>query len=88
MLAAFLIILREGLEIALIVSLIYAYLKKTNRGDYTIYLWYGVILALVLSVASGTALYLFYGGLDEIAEKFFAGSVSIFASIVLTYMIL
>jgi len=88
MLAAFLIILREGLEVALIVSLILAYLKKSNKSDLVIYLWTGVISALILSVISGTVLYLFYGGLDEVAEKFFAGSVSVFASIVLTYMIL
>jgi len=46
-----------------------------------------VISAFVLNGISGTVLYLFYGGLDKVAEKFFADSVSIFVSIVLTYMI-
>ena len=45
MFVPFLIMLREGLEAALIVSLIASYLKRTQRGRWIGVMWIGVILA-------------------------------------------
>lgn len=45
MFVPFLIMLREGLEAALIVSLIASYLKRTQRGNWIGVMWIGVILA-------------------------------------------
>ncbi|STV49872.1 Ferrous iron transport permease EfeU [Klebsiella pneumoniae] len=43
MFVPFLIMLREGLEAALIVSLIASYLKRTQRGNWIGVMWIGVI---------------------------------------------
>ena len=44
MFVPFLIMLREGLEAALIVSLIASYLKRTQRGRWIGVMWVGVFL--------------------------------------------
>ena len=56
MLVAFLIMLREGIEAALIVGIIAGYLKKTGRQDALPAVWFGVGLALVICTALGMAL--------------------------------
>ena len=48
MFVPFLIMLREGLEAALIVSLIASYLKRTQRGRWIGVMWVGVFLAAAL----------------------------------------
>lgn len=52
MFVPFLIMLREGLEAALIVSLIASYLKRTQRGRWIGVMWVGVFLAAALCPAS------------------------------------
>ncbi len=55
MLAAFLIMLREGLEAALIVGIIAGYLARTGRGEFLPAIWVGVLLAVALSLFVGAA---------------------------------
>ena len=51
MLATFIICLREGLEAALIVGLIAAFLRQNRQ--HLVPMWLGVVLPLVLSVLVG-----------------------------------
>jgi len=55
-LSAFLIALREGVEAALVVGIILVYLARTGRSHLTRFVWYGVALAGVLSLAVAVAL--------------------------------
>ena len=55
MLPAFLITLREGLEAALIVTILAAYLVQTGRRAELRRVWIGVLAALVASLAVGLA---------------------------------
>ena len=48
MLATFLIMLREGLEAALIIAIIAIFLAKMNRQDLFKYLYIGIALAAVI----------------------------------------
>ena len=51
MLVAFLIMLREGIEAALIVGIIAGYLKQTGREDRLPAVWFGVAIAVLLCTA-------------------------------------
>ncbi len=56
MLQALVIMLREGLEAALAVGIVFAYLARTGRAPLRRYVWLGLVAALLASVA-GAALF-------------------------------
>jgi high-affinity iron transporter len=85
--AAFLITLREGLEVALILSILLAYLNTIGRRDRHGSVWAGAALAGGVSLAAGLVIFLTAGSLSHRAEEAFEGIVSLLAVGVLTWMI-
>src|SRR3972149_4263900 len=87
MLAGFVLSLREGLEGALIIGIVLAALKKTGRTDYFKYVWRGVAVAILFSLAA--AWFLGWLGLrfEGRAEEIFEGSAMLLAAVLLTWMI-
>ena len=65
MFVPFLIMLREGLEAALIVSLIASYLKRTQRGRWIGVMWIGVFLAAALCLGLGILINETTGGVSD-----------------------
>jgi len=85
--AAFVIALREGIEAALIVSILLAYLKQIGREDRSSLVWWGTGLALGLSVLVGTVIFAAGAEFEGTAEQVFEGLVTLAAVVVLTWMI-
>jgi high-affinity iron transporter len=87
MLGNFLIGLREGLEAAIVVSILIAYLIKINRRDQIRSVWIGVGLALVLCIGFTVVLAVTSTTLSDAAQEAFAGVVSLVAVGTVTWMI-
>jgi len=79
--------LREGVEAALIVSIILAYLAKTGNQRHFGKIWLGAGLAVALSIAVGVLLFVTIGGFDEPAEQIFEGFAMLIAAAVVTWML-
>lgn len=88
MFVPFLIMFREGLEAALIVSLIAGYLKKTGRGQWLTRVWLGAITAALLCLALGLAINDTTGEFPQKEQELFEGIVAVIAVAVLTWMVL
>lgn len=85
--AAFIIALREGIEAALIVSIILAYLTQLGRSDRAHLVWWGTGLAVAISAIAGTAIFTLGAEFEDAAEQVFEGLVTLAAVGVLTWMI-
>ena len=79
--------LREGVEAALIVSIILAYLAKTGNQRYFGRIWLGAGAAIALSVVIGLVLFNTIGGFEEPAEQIFEGFAMLIAAGVVTWML-
>jgi high-affinity iron transporter len=85
--AALLIMLREGFEAALVVAIVFAYLRRIGRLDLSRSVWRGVALASATALAVGVVIRLTVGGLEGDARlRAFAG-ISAVAAVVLTWMV-
>ena len=87
MLSTFIIALREGLEAALIVGILVAYILKTDRRHLLVPLWSGVAAAIVGSIGLGLILSKTSEELTERAEKLFVGTTSFLAVALVTWMV-
>jgi high-affinity iron transporter len=79
--------LREGVEAALIVSIILAYLARTGNARRFGRIWLGTGAALLLSAAVGVVLWISIGGLASPAEQYFEGTAMLLAAAVVTWML-
>ena len=87
MFAAFLIMLREGLEAALITGIIATYLTQTGRSAWLPAVWVGVFLAIALSLFVGAGLQLASASFPQKAQELFEAAVRAVAVVVLVWMV-
>jgi high-affinity iron transporter len=85
--ASFVIALREGIEAALIVSIILAYLKQLGATDRSALVWWGTGIAVVLSALVGAAIFAAGAEFEGRTAEIFEGVVTLAAVGVLTWMI-
>ena len=79
--------LREGVEAALIVSIILAYLGRTKNFHHFGTIWLGTGAAAAISVAVGVVLFATIGQLTPPAEPLFEGIAMVVAAAVVTWML-
>ena len=85
--AAFLITLREGLEAAIIVAVVMAYLRQLGRADQFAWVAAGALAGVCVSLAAGAGIYVAVGELEGRAEEITEGIFALVAVGVLTWMI-
>lgn len=88
MLAAFLLVLREGFEATLLVAIVLAYLVKIGRPGDRRGVWYGIAAATGLSAVAGMGMFATASSLSGDAGEIFKGATMWLAVAVLTYMVL
>lgn len=88
MIASFLIALREGIEAALIVAIILAYLKKVGADRLARPVYVGTALGVIGSVAVGGLFLLLSVEFAGRGEQLFEGATMLLAAAILTSMIL
>jgi high-affinity iron transporter len=79
--------LREGVEAALIVAIVLAYLVRSGNGRHAAKIWLGTIAAVALSVVLGVGLFISVGSFKEPYEQFFEGTTLLIAAGVVTWML-
>ncbi|HLC28006.1 MAG TPA: FTR1 family protein [Dehalococcoidia bacterium] len=87
MLFSLLVTAREGIEIALIVTILLGYLRRIDQKRHFREIWYGVGAAAVLSLVIGIGLELASRELDGRVLEAFEGFTMLFAVAVLTWML-
>lgn len=84
---SFLIVLREGFEIALVLAIVLGYLLRTGNRDLFRAVWLGAGAAALLCVIAGTILELTSSSLSSTTREAFEGFTMLFAAAVLTWMV-
>ena len=87
MFASYLIGLREGLEATLVVSILVAFLVKSDRRDRLPLVWAGVAAAVALSVGFGALLTFTAAHLNTQQHELFDAVTSLAATVFVTFMI-
>jgi len=85
--ASFLITLREGLEVSLVLAILVSYLVKSGRSSDVAAVWRGSGTAVLVCLLSGIVFNIFVGEFTGKAEQFIEGTIAIVAASVLTWMI-
>ncbi|WP_205849981.1 iron uptake transporter permease EfeU [Nakamurella flava] len=88
MLPTFVIGLREGLEAALIVGIIAAFLRQSNRRDALRAVWLGVGAAVLVCLAVGVGLELLSANLPQRQQEMLECVVAAIAVLMISYMVL
>ncbi len=88
MLVPFLIMLREGIEAALIVGIIGSYLRQTGNGQWMKPVWLGVVLAIFLCFGLGVILKTTSSDYPQKQQELFASIIAFIAVGVLSWMVL
>ena len=87
MFANFMIGLREGLEAALIIGILIAYLKKTERMQHVPKVVFGILAAITTAVLAGLALSTIDEHASETLEITITGITSLLAVVFVTWMV-
>ncbi|MHA1588087.1 MAG: FTR1 family iron permease [Candidatus Thorarchaeota archaeon] len=80
--------LREGIEAALVIAIMIAYLRKSNQRELTRYVLGGAIAAIVSSMVIAILMSMLWGTFEGPQLAVFEGTVVLIAALLLTTMII
>lgn len=86
--ASLIITLREGIEIALVVSIVLVYLRKTERTELNRFVILGGIGAAITSVIVAIVMNTIWSSVESEVLPVFEGSLMLLAAVMLTTMII
>jgi len=87
-LATFAIGFREGIEAALIVGIVAAFLNRRGRGDAVKLVWVGVALAVLICTVFAIGIQLLSASLPQAQQESLEASVDVVAVTMVTYMVI
>ncbi len=79
---------REALEAALIIGILIALLQRTKRQVMVRWVWGGVVIAIVASVATWQAFFIVTGEFSKYNEELFEGLLYLIAAVLITSVVL
>ena len=79
--------LREGVEAALILAIVLAYLVRSGNGAQAGKVWLGAGLAILVSVVAGVVIFNTAGELETPYEQYFEGTTLLIAAAIVTWML-
>ena len=79
--------LREGVEAALIVAIVLAYLVRSGNGRQAPKVWLGAGLAAVVRLVAGIVIFQTVGSFEEPYEQYFEAGTLLIAAAVVTWML-
>ncbi|MFX0107275.1 MAG: FTR1 family protein [Candidatus Hodarchaeota archaeon] len=85
--ASIIVALREGVEVALIIVIMLAYLKKSQQMELKMYVLSGAVLATITSVGIAFVMSLIWGTVEGPVLSVFEGVVVLIAALLLTTMV-
>ncbi len=88
LLGSLLIGLREGLEAAIVVSILLAFLVKSERRDALKWVWLGVATAILMTVGVFVGIQFGENTISGLAAEAVAGAASLIAVVIVTTMVL
>jgi high-affinity iron transporter len=83
----FIITLRESLEAALIIGIIFSYLKKTDKSEFGKFVYIGIFLGILGSIIGAIGFHKLVGNFDGVAEQIFEGTTMVIGAILIVYLI-
>ncbi len=84
----FIVTFRESLEAALIIGIIFSYLKKTDKRQFYQFVYYGIIFGILGSILVALGFFHLFGGFSGISEKIFEGTTMILGAVLIVYLII
>ncbi|MDE3074376.1 MAG: DUF2318 domain-containing protein [Chloroflexota bacterium] len=87
MLEPLVIALREGIEAALVIGIVLAYLHKTGRTELRRFVWVGLGLGLLASALGAAIVQALYAGRESREQQLLSGAIMILASALVLTMV-
>ncbi len=87
MFTGFILALREGLEAALLIGIIFSILGKKGDTGSKKWVWLGTLVGVLVSAAVAIILTIIHVSLEGTAEKLFEGFSMLLAAVILTWVI-